>query len=215
LPLDGIYAGIVRGTPVLIECAPDTEATRAPSAPSDVTYPVVAYVDAVDTVAMSAYGISSTVTRLTLVDSAGQPKNWIGSNDVLQSALRPLTVHAQPEALTLARLPVTDAVGGKAIDLDRVVAGIAPGRLIAVTGTRTDLPGTATVQSGEIAMVSSVSAGASAGDTTFSTLNLASELAYTYKRATVKIYGNLVPGHQGATIDEVLGSGQPSQAHQT
>ncbi|MGZ4215254.1 MAG: hypothetical protein ACXVHB_16115 [Solirubrobacteraceae bacterium] len=215
LPIDGIYTGIVRGTPVLIECAPDTEATRAPSAPRDVTYPVVAYVDAVDTVAMSAYGISSTVTRLTLVDSAGLPKNWIGSNDLLQSALRPLTVRAQPEALSLARLPVTDDVGGATIDLDTVVAGIAPGRLIAVTGTRTDLPGTATVQSGEIAMVSSVSAGAGAGDTTFSTLKLASELAYTYKRDTIKIYGNVVPGHQGATINEVLGSGQPSQAHQT
>ena len=134
---------------------------------------------------------------------------------MLQSALRPLTVHAQPAALPLQPAPVTADVAGASIDLDGLVAGMEPGRLIAVTGTRTDLPAGATVQSGEIAMVASVSTGADGGDTTYSTLNLAAPLAYSYQRATVQIYGNVVAAHQGATISQVLGSGQPAQAPQT
>ena len=135
---------------------------------------------------------------------------------MLQSALRPLTVHAQPAALPLQPAPVTTDVSGSSIDLAGLVAGMKPGRLIAVTGTRTDLPAGATVQSGEIAMVASVSTGgADGGDTTYSTLNLAGPLAYSYQRATVQVYGNVVPAHQGATINQVLGSGQPAQAPQS
>ena len=92
---------------------------------------------------------------------------------MLQSALRPLTVYAQPAALPLQPAPVTADVAGSSIDLAGLVAGMEPGRLIAVTGTRTDLPAGATVQSGEIAMVASVSTGADGGDTAYSTLNLA------------------------------------------
>ena len=84
-----------------------------------------------------------------------------------------------------------------------------------MTGTRTDLPAGATVQSGEIAMVASVSTSADGGDTTYSTLNLAAPLTYSYQRATVQIYGNVVSSHQGATISQVLGSGQPAQAPQS
>jgi uncharacterized phage protein gp47/JayE len=64
-------------------------------------------------------------------------------------------------------------------------------------------------------MVASVSTGADGGDTTYSTLNLAGPLAYSYQRATVKVYGNVVAAHQGATLNQVLGSGQPAQAPQS
>ena len=203
LLLDGNYPGITPGSYVVIGSADPA------SSVSGVRYPVITQVSSAGTVAASGYGITAKVTRLALKDK------WIDSSAKLQSALRPLTVHAQPTALPLQPAPVDADVAGPSIDLDGLVAGMEPGHVIAVTGTRTDLPAGATVRSGEIAMVASVSTGAGGGDTTYSTLNLAAPLAYSYQRATVQIYGNVVSAHQGATINQVLGSGQPAHAPQS
>jgi predicted phage baseplate assembly protein len=181
------------------------------SSSSAITYPVVAQVISADTVAASGYGITGQVTQLTLAPGTV----WLDPSAVSQAALRPLTVYAQPAALPLQPAPATDDVAQSSIDLDVLVAGMEPGRLIAVTGTRADLPGAATVQSGEIAMVASVSTTTDNGDTPYSTLTLANPLAYSYQRSTVQIYGNVVSAHQGATINQVLGSGQPAQAPQS
>jgi predicted phage baseplate assembly protein len=203
LLLDGSYPGIMSGSYVVIDSA-------GPASPAPgVQYPVIAMVGSAGTVAASGYGITGKVTQLTLSTA------WIDGSAVLQSALRPLTVHAQPAVLPLRPVPVQADVAGPSIDLDGLVAGMDPGRLIAVTGTRTDLPAGATVQSGEIAMVASVSTGADGGDRTYSTLNLATPLTYSYRRATVQVYGNVVSARQGATISQVLGSGQPAQAPQS
>ena len=199
LLLDGKYPGITSGTTVVIDSA----------APSGGPYPLLTQVNSADTVAASGYGITGKVTQLVLNDP------WIDGSATMQTVLRPLTVYAQPAGLPLQPAPVTDDVAGSAIDLDGLVAGVEPGRLIAVTGTRTDLPAGATVSSGEIAMVGSVSASADGGATSYSTLRLAGPLAYSYQRATVQVYGNVVLAHQGATITQVLGSGQPAQAPQS
>jgi predicted phage baseplate assembly protein len=199
LNLDGTYPGIIPGSSIVIDGP----------AGSTVNYGVATTVVSVATVAASAYGISAQVTQLTLADP------WIDGTATLQSALRPLSVHAQPAALPLLPAPVTADVSGSSIDLAGLVAGMEPGRLIAVTGTRTDLPAGAIVQTGEIAMVASVTTGGEGGDTTYSTLNLAGPLAYSYQRSTVQVYGNVVPAHQGATITQVLGSGQPANAPQS
>ena len=53
-----------------------------------------------------------------------------------------------------------------------------------------------------------------AGETTHSFLKFASPLAYTYKRTTVTIYGNVVPATNGETRKEVIGSGDSSQTFQ-
>ncbi len=203
LLLDSIYAGIRPGSYLVIDSSHPASTT------SDIQYPVIATVKSVATVATGGYGITGKVTQLTL------SKEWIDGSAVLQSALQPLTVHAQPTTLPLRSAPVNADVAGPSIDLAGLVAGVEPGRLIAVTGTRTGLPAGATVQSGEIAMVASVCTGGDGGDTTYSTLNLAVPLAYSYQRATVRIYGNVVRAHQGATISQVLGSGQPAQAPQS
>jgi predicted phage baseplate assembly protein len=199
LLLDGTYPGIIPGSSIVID---------SPGSPRVVTT-VLTTAGSVTTVAASAYGISAKVTQLTLADP------WIDGTAVLQSALRPLTVYAQAAALPLLPAPVTADVSGSSIDLAGLVAGMEPGRLIAVTGTRTDLPAGATIQSGEIAMVASVATGGAGGDTTYSTLNLAYPLAYSYQRSTVQVYGNVVAAHQGATITQVLGSGQPANAPQS
>ena len=199
LLLDGKYPSITPGSYVVIDTA----------GPAGVSHQVITQVKSADTVAASGYGITAKVTRLVLHD------NWIDGGATMQTALRPLTVYAQPAALPLQPAPVTADVTGASIDLRGLVAGMEPGRLVAVTGTRTDLPAGATVTSGEIAMVGSVSASADGGDTSYSTLHLARPLAYSYQRATVQVYGNVVPAHQGATVTQVLGSGQPAQAPQS
>jgi predicted phage baseplate assembly protein len=218
LLLDGNYPGIMQGSYVVIDSADRTSsssssaASSASGSSSSATfggYPVIATVESANTVATRGFGITGKVTQLTL------DKPWIDSSAVLQSALQPLIVYAQPAALALQPAPITDPnIDGSSIDLDGLVAGMEPGRLIAVTGTRTDVPG-ATAQDGEIAMVASVSTNADAGGKPHSTLNLANALAYSYQRSTVQIYGNVVSARQGATIPQVLGSGQPAQAPQS
>lgn len=196
LLLDGNYPGIVAGSAVVITNASTSSST-------------VATVASADTVAASSCGITGKVTQLKL------DRAWIDPADVLQSALRPLAIHAQPATLPLRPAPVTTDVSGASIDLDGLVAGMQRGRLIALTGTRTDLPAGSTIQSGEIAMIASVATNGDPGGTPYSTLNLANPLAYSYQRATVQIYGNVVRAHQGATLTQVLGSGQPAQAPQS
>jgi predicted phage baseplate assembly protein len=52
------------------------------------------------------------------------------------------------------------------------------------------------------------------GDKLHTFIKLAREIAYCYKRDTVKIYGNVVKATHGETRTEVLGSGDASQAFQ-
>lgn len=53
------------------------------------------------------------------------------------------------------------------------------------------------------------------GDRTHTTLLLSEPLAYRYKRDTVKIYGNVARATNGETRNEILGSGNASQALQS
>jgi uncharacterized membrane protein YgcG len=53
------------------------------------------------------------------------------------------------------------------------------------------------------------------GDKTHTTLTFSTELAYCYKRDTVRIYGNVVRATHGETRTEVLGSGDASKAMQS
>lgn len=53
------------------------------------------------------------------------------------------------------------------------------------------------------------------GDKTHTTLVFANDLAYCYKRDTVRIYGNVVHATHGETRSEVLGSGDASKAMQS
>lgn len=79
------------------------------------------------------------------------------------------------------------------------------------TGPTETLPG---VKSSEVVMLAGVEQGYNPtlpGDITHTTLLLANDLAYCYKRDTLKIYGNVVKATHGETKSEVLGSGDGSQ----
>ncbi|MGB0097212.1 MAG: hypothetical protein WBP81_32305, partial [Solirubrobacteraceae bacterium] len=199
LALDNRYDAILPGSYVVIDRAED--AAGEPR----ITYPVLAQVVSASPVAVSRYGQTAKVTQLELSTP------WIG-DETLVSALRVLSVRAQHDPLELPPQPREDEVKDEQIELDGVIAGMEPGHLIAVTGTRSDLPDGTSVSGGEVAMIANVSQGGAAdGEEPHTTLQLAARLAFRYVRSTVTIYGNVVAAHQASTVTEVLGSGAPSQ----
>jgi predicted phage baseplate assembly protein len=170
-------------------------------------------VTAVQTQQRTAYGISGKTTQLTF----GSP--WDDNlSDATLGTLRPVTVYAQSEALPLIDMPIADDISGQEITLSTLYNTLTSGRWIVVTGNRTDIPGVTGVTGTELLMVSGLRQDFDAslpGDTTRTTLLLATPMAYTYKRDTsFKVYANVVKATHGATINEVLGSGDASQEFQ-
>jgi hypothetical protein len=178
---------------------------------------------AVRTVSKEGYGITGRVTQLTLSEQ------WYDDafeNDADLSFLRKTTVYAQSDPLLLAEEPVSKDIEGATLELGALYNGLEPGRWIVVSGERTDIPGTSGVMASELVMISGVVQGVSQvefgdkvidlpGDKTHTTLQLANDLAYTYKRDTVTIYGNVVKATHGETRQEILGSGDASQSLQS
>ena len=79
----------------------------------------------------------------------------------------------------------------------------------------TVIPG---VKAAELVMLAGIEQGYDEnipGDATHTTLLLARDLAYCYRPDTVRIYGNVVRATHGETRQEVLGSGDASQASQS
>ena len=199
IDLDASYDQVVPGSWAVIE--------RADLPVTDPRRVTTARLTGVATIARSDYGLSGKATRLTL----DQP--WLYSTDVLLSAARDTTVFVQSDTVTPARVADSSDVQGHAIELDGLFGGLPTGRWLIITGTRNDLPG---VTTGEVVMVAGTSQGAQLpGDTVHTTVQLSTALAYSYVRSTVTIYGNVVAATQGATQQDVLGSGSASQAGQS
>jgi predicted phage baseplate assembly protein len=129
--------------------------------------------------------------------------------------LRKTLVYAGAEQLDLALEPLTDDIQGAQIPLDALYSDFKAGRWVIVTGERKDIPGSGGnplpgLIGTELAMISGVLQTVDltlAGDTVHTTLSLAKPLAYTYKRSTVGLYGNVVKATHGETRSEVLGGG--------
>jgi predicted phage baseplate assembly protein len=90
---------------------------------------------------------------------------------------------------------------------------------VIVTGERVDLTGNEGVADGELAMIAAVEQTVDTslpGDSVHTVIKLAAPgLAFEYRRATTKIYANVVKSTQGETVSEVLGGGDPAQALQS
>ena len=201
LDLDTTYPGILRGSWVVIEQAnPDGPAPPPPLVVTNVA-----------TTAVARYGMSGTVTELTLDGP------WVDPDERWLSAVRPLSVQAQSAGLSLLPVALTGPLWGSTIDLDGLYAGLEAGQRILVTGTRSDLPAGAAVPAGEPAMVAGVIQQTTTGtaDTPHTTLQLASPLTYHYDLPSVQIYGNVVPAEQGATVTEPLTGAIPGDPHPT
>jgi predicted phage baseplate assembly protein len=197
LVLDAVYDGIVLDTWVIVDGIDTQALVRRVSKVGQTT----------GTITQDGQPpVSVTVTIITLDGSVPVP-----------GSARTVTVWARGEAVQLADEPVTADLEGQEIELDRVYDGLQPGRLLVVSGERTDIPYTAGIQASELVMLGGVRQAItqSAGDSVHTTLLLARGLAYSYKRDSVAIYGNVVPASQGETRTEVLGSGNAAAAGQS
>lgn len=176
-------------------------------------------VRAVRSVSKAMYGITGKVTQLTL------DREWWDDafeNEADLSFFRRTTVYAQSEPLPLAEEPVADDIAGSDIELAELYDGLEPGRWAILCGERSDIPDTTGVMACELVMIAGVAQGVAQadigdgrmidlpGDRTHTTLQLASSMAYTYRRDSVTIYGNVVKATHGETREEVLGSGDAS-----
>ncbi|HJV48146.1 MAG TPA: putative baseplate assembly protein [Geothrix sp.] len=194
--LDAFYGSITNGSPVAILASDGTIAYSTVETHTEV--------------ARSAYGLNGKSSKLDL--TAG---TWSGFTGSTIDNLRKTLVYAGAERLGLAEEPIPDDVQGSRITLDGLYSDFKAGRWVIVTGERTDvrinasksLPG---LVGTELAMISGVLQDVDltlAGDTVHTTLTLAKPLAYTYRRSTVGLYGNVVKATHGETRNEVLGAG--------
>jgi hypothetical protein len=190
----------------------------------------------VGSVSIASYTLSGRVTRLILDgpwlpdfgDPVGIGKDLTYYPVIIETILQ-TTVYAQSEPLDLAQAPLERLVQGNQVELDGLFQGLEAGRWLIVTGERSEVPSaTSGVRGSELVMLEEVFHGPHrvtdsykktidlSGDTPHTTLKLANQgLAYTYKRDTVTIYGNVAKATHGETVREVLGSGAADQRRQT
>ncbi|MEK6374877.1 MAG: putative baseplate assembly protein [Acidobacteriota bacterium] len=215
--LDNSYESILSGSWVAIEI-PATEITDAGT--------LVARAGNVKaSIGRAVYGVAGKTTRVELRSPADNSKllPWLNPNKADPpieddfDAIRRTVVHAQSEELTLADEPIAESIGGDRIPLDTLVAGLEAGRWLMVSGERTDIPHVAGVEGTELVMIGGVEKGPTPlppGGRLRSTLVLANELSYRYRRDAVAIYGNVAAATHGETHAEVLGSGDAARAMQ-
>ncbi|GLW46325.1 hypothetical protein Stsp02_19870 [Streptomyces sp. NBRC 14336] len=138
---------------------------------------------------------------------------------------RATTVWAAGEPLVPVPSPDTTDLAGSTVPLDGIFEGLAPGRMLIVSGERTDIvpqDGTDTgrrvgVPGSELAVLAGVRHafdGTSYDDRVRTTLLLTAPLAHRYARGTVVVHGNVVPATAGETVTDVLGSGDAARAGQ-
>ena len=108
-----------------------------------------------------------------------------------------MVVFAQSEELAFAQVPLASPLAGSSVALAAPVSGWEKGHRILISGDA----------GSEAATVEQVS---DDGLTIF----LQVALENSYDPATVRLYGNVAAATQGETRQEVLGSGDASQANQ-
>ncbi|HEX7155824.1 MAG TPA: putative baseplate assembly protein, partial [Burkholderiaceae bacterium] len=217
--LDAAYDRVVPGSWMVVCGVDDNSEPKAP---------VISQVKEVHGESRADYGISAKTTRIRL---ASPP--WFDVNDPsFKTVIRGSVVYALSEALDLADEPVTTPVSGSSIELDDLHEDMTPGQWLVVSGVRTDVPDTTGVTGTELVMLGSAKhsvetiddvggtsqdgatqavAGASPtllpGGRMRTTLSLAAPLAYTYRRDSLSVSGNVTTATHGETHTEILGSG--------
>ena len=186
--LDNAYSAITTGSYVALQI--DTSGVNTP----------VFRVDNAITRSRTAYGISGKTTQLTFKEP------WFIPN-LSKEIIRQTTVFAESEKLFLASVPILEPVTGSIITLDGFYLGLQPEQMAILTGERDDLTG---VTQSEVITIRKVIL-----QNGYTQLTLQTDLTYTYRRDTVTINANVAPANHGETVQEILGSGNASQVHQT
>lgn len=181
--------------------------------------PIITQPDLLTHRSLAAYGLSGKTVQIDLPETAAE---WVDSGSSDFTPVRTTRVYAGSEQLDLVDEPIEDVVAGNEIELGDVYDDLQPGRWLIVSGERTDVSADGVAASGvkaaELVMLAAVAQKVReannepvAGDTLHTTLTLAKPLAYTYKRDTVTIYGNVVKATNGETRQETLGAGDATQ----
>jgi predicted phage baseplate assembly protein len=154
------------------------------------------------------YGLSGRAMALRLADKDGKVLPEPPQTS-FAFPFRSTTAHVASQKLIFADLPIDTSVnsGDTAIELDRMVLGLAIGQPIALTGKRYDAP---RVDAAEVAVLADIVHADGR-----STLMLRQGLVYSYQRNSLKISGNVVHATHGESVDEVLGNGDASLANQS
>ncbi|WP_435613425.1 putative baseplate assembly protein [Streptomyces sp. bgisy159] len=203
LLLDGVHEEILPGGFVAVQVAgrPQTRVLRV-----------------LDAGQLSVAG-GQDALRVTRLRLAGP---WIDDCEDM-AVRRAVTVWAAAEPLVPAASPDPEDVAGREIDLEGTFEGLAPGRLLVVSGKRTDVLPSAGACDGpgvpgcELAVLAGVRHGfdgSSPDGRVRTTLVLTAPLAHRYRRDSVVVHGNVVEATAGETVTEILGSGDASRAGQ-
>ncbi|KAF3886722.1 MULTISPECIES: putative baseplate assembly protein [Nostocales] len=211
LALDAQYDQMTPGSWVAIERADKNELC-------------IYRVEKVENISKTDYGIVARVTQLTL------DKPWLQEEDISLEIMRKTTVYLKSEVLSLSEKPIKLDVSNKTepatkndicdqmeIELDNLYEGLQPGRWLIISGDRNDTSNINRVKGSEVLMLAGVRQDVNPNlpnDKPHTFLKFAQPLAYSYKRDTVTIYGNVVKATHGETRTEILGSGNASVANQ-
>ncbi len=165
---------------------------------------VIAQVSSITETGDVNYTLAAKIPRLTL-----QTKEKSAPTSI--DDIRRTSVYGQSEQLILARLPIVEPVDGNTLELNGLYEGLSAGRTLIVAGELADADG---VQASEVVVIASIQV-----DTSYpgclTQLVLEGNLANSYKRNTVLIYGNVARATSGETVqNEVIGSGDASQPYQ-
>jgi len=147
------------------------------------------------------FTLSAKVTKLT-VDPATPLSAFLINNT---------TVYLGGDVLTLASTPIQDPVTGSPVQLDGWVDGLQAGQWVAVSGSRSDFPGT---QATEVTQLTQVQQ-ALDPDTGGTVLSVDPPLAFSYTRSSMAINANVAQATQGETVSQVLGSGDAGTSFQS
>ena len=154
----------------------------------------------VETIGISGFALSRTVTRVSTTTDLGSESNPAGIR-------REAVYLLQSEELTVARIPKPEPVEGRTIVVQGQHPTLLPGQLISVTGATDDL----SLRESEVITLDAVTPDALTDETT---LTLGADLVGSYVRDTVTVNGNVAEITHGATYTETLGSGDTAIANQ-
>jgi len=180
------------------------------------------------TISRSDYGLNSKVTVLTIANAS----NWLQNpSDTTIGQLRTTAAIIESDFFELAAIPINQPLGNvqkakkvavngfeveeaNQIELDGLYLGLTNQQQLVIQGELDEAEGVIRSEIAEVLFVRHIMRD-TPGDTVHTRLFLIRPLANAYKRETVTIYANVVSATHGETVNQVLGSGDASQAFQS
>ena len=156
---------------------------------------------------LADYALSAKCTGLALLTANGN--SLLDLTSRVGFKVRKTTAHVESGELELADLPIEGELAAELDELmlNTMTLGLQEGQAVLLTGERNDVPG---VYQSELLTLGGITH--SGG---YTTLKFSEGLTYGYMRDTVTINANAVGANHGETVEEVLGSGDGSQANQS